>query len=477
MVALAFGLCLAVGFALPTLLRVGRVPPLRVLRRELDAQGLSTWLVWLLAIAAFVGLMAWQVQDRELAVAMSLALLATLLVLMGAGRLMLLALRPLRRTGGTAALGLAALARYPQLTLLQLGGFGLGITLLLLLAVVRVDIIDTWRASLPEQAPNHFMLNLQPEERDRFDAMVTERDIPHSGLYATTRARLVAINGQAVQPEAYDSRRAQRFASREYSLGFNGTLQADNRILAGRWWADPDTEPGFSLEEGLAETLGLEVGDTLAFDVAGQKIEAPVSSLRSVAWDSFNVNFFVVGSPALLPDLPVTYLTSLYLDDNSDAFTVELARAFPAVSVIDLRPILRQVREIMERGSLAVELVFGFTLIAAALVTVAAAEVSRDERAREVAVMRTLGVSRRRLMGAVLTEFGVLGFIGGLLAAGLAALGGFLIASRLFDLPGSIGPDVWLLGIGGGTLVVALVGWLATRRLVDVPPLRVLNSG
>jgi putative ABC transport system permease protein len=477
MVALAFGLCLAVGFALPTLLRVGRVPPLRVLRRELDAQGLSTWLVWLLAIAAFVGLMAWQVQDRELAVAMSLALLATLLVLMGAGRLMLLALRPLRRTGGTAALGLAALARYPQLTLLQLGGFGLGITLLLLLAVVRVDIIDTWRASLPEQAPNHFMLNLQPEERERFEAMVAERAIPNSGLYATTRARLVAINGQAVQPEAYDSRRAQRFASREYSLGFNGTLQADNRILAGRWWADPDTEPGFSLEEGLAETLGLEVGDTLAFDVAGQKIEAPVSSLRSVAWDSFNVNFFVVGSPALLPDLPVTYLTSLYLDDNSDAFTVELARAFPAVSVIDLRPILRQVREIMERGSLAVELVFGFTLIAAALVTVAAAEVSRDERAREVAVMRTLGVSRRRLMGAVLTEFGVLGFIGGLLAAGLAALGGFLIASRLFDLPGSIGPDVWLLGIGGGTLVVALVGWLATRRLVDVPPLRVLNSG
>jgi putative ABC transport system permease protein len=321
------------------------------------------------------------------------------------------------------------------------------------------------------------MLNLQPEERERFKAMVAERAIPNSGLYATTRARLVAINGEAVQPEAYDSRRARRFAVREYSLGFNGTLQSDNRILAGSWWADPDSEPGFSLEEGIAGALGLEVGDTLAFDVAGQRIEAPVTSLRSVAWDSFNVNFFVVGSPALLPGLPVTYLTSLYLDADSDSFTVDLAQTFPAVSVIDLRPILRQVREIMERGSLAVELVFGFTLIAAALVTVAAAEVSRDERAREVAVMRTLGVSRRRLMGAVLTEFGVLGFIGGLLAAGLAALGGFLIASRLFDLPGNIGPDVWLLGIGGGTLAVALVGWLATRRLVDVPPLRVLNAG
>jgi putative ABC transport system permease protein len=476
-VALAFGMCLAIGFALPTLLRVGRVPPLRVLRRELDAQGLSGWAVWTLAIVAFVGLMAWQVRDNELALAMTLALLGTLAVLMLAGRLLLLLLKPLRRTGGTAAMGLAALARYPQLTLLQLGGFGLGITLLLLLAVVRVDIIDTWRASLPEQAPNHFMLNLQPEERESFEEMVSARAIPHSGLYATTRARLVAINGDDVQPEDYDDRRARRFAAREYSLGFSPTLQADNRILAGSWWRDPQTEPGFSLEEGIAETLGLEVGDTLAFDVAGQRIEAPVTSLRSVAWDSFNVNFFVVGSPALLPGLPVTYLTSLYLDDNSDAFTVELAKTFPAVSVLDLRPILRQVREIMDRGSLAVEMVFVFTLFAAALVTVAAAEVSRDERAREVAVMRTLGVSRRHLMRAVLTEFGVLGLIGGLLASALAALGGFLIASRLFGLPGSVGAEVWLIGIGGGTLVVALVGWLATRRLVDIPPLRVLNAG
>jgi putative ABC transport system permease protein len=215
----------------------------------------------------------------------------------------------------------------------------------------------------------------------------------------------------------------------------------------------------------------------LTFDVAGQIISAPVTSLRSVAWDSFNVNFFVVGTPALARELPVAYLSSLFLDRDSESMTLELADRFPAVSVLDVRPILSQVREIMERGALAVEMVFMFTLIAAALVTFAAAQVSRDERAREVAVMRTLGASRGRLIGAVLTEFGLLGFIGGLLAAVLASVSGYLIAVELFDLPGRFSPSIWWFGIGAGTLVVALVGWLATRRLLAVPPMQVLNSG
>lgn len=478
LIGLLFGLSMAVGFALPTLLRIGRVPPLRVLRRELDAPGLAGWLVWLLAAGAFFALMVWQVQDRRLAVGMALALVVALALLMLAGRLLLSLLAPLRRAGGTAALGLAALARYPQLTLLQLGGFGLGTTLLLLLAVVRVDIIDTWQSSLPAQAPNHFLINVQPDERAALQALLAERGIPNSGLHATTRARLVAIGARKVDPEQYTEMRARRLAAREYSLGFSAAMQPDNRVHAGRWWdAQAAQEPAFSVEEGLAESLGISLGDTLTFDVAGQIVKAPVTSLRSVAWDSFNVNFFVVGSPALIRDLPVAYLSSLYLDRDSEDLTLELARAFPSVSVLDVRPILGQVRAIMERGALAVEMVFLFTLVAAALVTFAAAQVSRDERAREVAVMRTLGASRRRLLGAVLIEFGALGLIGGLLAALLASISGYLVAVELFDLPGRVSGAIWWFGIGGGTLVVALVGWLATRRLLGVPPMQVLNSG
>jgi putative ABC transport system permease protein len=477
LVGLLFGVIMALGFALPTLLRVGRVPPLRVLRRELDAPGLATWLVWGLAGAVFFGLMVWQVRDLRLAGSMALALVAALLTLMLAGRLLLLLLSPLRRAGGTAALGLAALARYPQLTLLQLAGFGLGITLLLLLTVVRVDIVETWQRSLPADAPNHFLINVQPEERAGLVRLLKERQIPNSGLFPTTRARLVAINDRAVEPEAFSEGRARRLATREYSLGFAAEMQADNRIQAGRWWdADALDQPAFSVEQGLAETLGLEVGDRLSFDVAGQTVTAPVTSLRSVAWDSFNINFFVVGSPALVRDLPVAYLSSLHLDERTEDVTLDLVREFPAVSVIDVRPILEQVREIMDRGALAVEMVFAFTLIAAALVTVAAAQVSRDERAREVAVMRTLGASRARLLGAVVAEFGLLGLLGGLLAAILASVSGYLIAVELFELPGRVSPTIWWTGVVAGTLVVTLVGWLATRRLLAVPPLRVLNA-
>ncbi|MCG6965119.1 MAG: FtsX-like permease family protein [Chromatiaceae bacterium] len=477
LVGLLFGLSMAVGFALPTLLRIGRVPPLRVLRRELEVQGLSGWLVWLLAAGAFVALMMWQVQDARLALGMALALVAALALFMLAGRLLLFLLAPLRRTGGAAALGLAALARYPQLTLLQLAGFGLGITLLLLLAVVRVDIIETWQGSLPPQAPNHFLINIQPDERSALTALLAQRQIPNSGLHATTRARLIAISGRRVEPESYTDTRARRLAAREYSLGFSDTMQPDNRVHAGRWWdSEAARRPAFSVEEGLANSLGIRVGDTLSFDVAGQTVSAPVTSLRGVSWDSFNVNFFVVGTPVLAETLPVAYLSSLYLDQASESLTLELTERFPAVSVLDVRPILAQVREIMERGALAVEMVFLFTLIAAALVTLAAAQVSRDERAREVAVMRTLGASRRRLLGAVLAEFGLLGLIGGLLAALLASVSGYLIAVELFDLPGQVSAAIWWLGIGAGTAVVALVGWLATRRLLGVPPMQVLNS-
>lgn len=478
LVGLLFGLAMALGFALPTLMRIGRVPPLRVLRREMVAPGLSTWLVWALAALMFLGLMYWQVQDARLAIGMALALLAAVLLFMLAGWGMLRLLAPLRRTGGAAAMGLAALARYPQLTLLQLAGFGLGIMLLLLLAVVRVDIVDAWQGSLPADAPNHFLINIQPEERAQLQALLQQREIPNSGLHATTRARLLAIADRQITPETYTSMRARRLAAREFSLGFSAEMQRDNRIQAGQWW-DPDAadEQAFSVEVGLADSLGIKLGDQLTFDVAGQRVSAPVTSLRTVAWDSFNVNFFVVGTPALARELPVAYLSSLYLDQQADAVTVALADAFPAVSVLDIRPILRQVREIMERGALAVEMVFLFTLIAAALVTLAAVQVSRDERAREVAVMRTLGASRQRLLRAVLAEFGLLGLIGGTLAAALASVSAYLIAVELFDLPGRISPTIWALGVGVGSLVVILVGWLATRRLLGVPPMQVLNSG
>ena len=328
---------------------------------------------------------------------------------------------------------------------------------------------------------NHFVAARGPRrvtDKSDLETLFAARGLAQSGLHPTPRARLAGITGGPADPAAFADGRSRRFVVREYSLSFNAEMQRDNRVQAGRWWGTEDlSTPAWSIEEGMAQTLGLKVGDRLTFDIAGQAVSAPVTSIRSVAWDSFNVNFFVVGTPAMAETLPVAYLSSFHLEGDSAPLTLEFADRFPAVSVLDLRPILAQVRDIMGRGSLAVELVFVFTVLAAALVTFAAAQVSRDARAREVAVMRTIGASRRRLLGAVIAEFGLLGFVGGLLGAVVAATSGYLVAVELFDLPGRIGPAVWWLGIGLGTFVVALVGWLATRRLLAVPPIQVLNSG
>lgn len=470
--ALLHALILVAGFALPSLLAIRQVPPLRVLRRELDPPGVAQWLAVLLALGAYTAAVYWQVDDARLAGSMSLGMLLSLGVFAGVAWLLLRLLRPLRRRGGLAV-GLAALSRQPGLTLMQLAGFGMGITLLLLLALVRVDILDAWEENLPQDAPNHFLLNIQADEVAPIRELLRQHGIHGSGFHPTTRARLLAINGRAVDPADYTGSRARRLASREYSLGFGETMQADNRLLAGRWWRDD--EVAFSVAQDLAEHLKLKPGDSLRFDVAGQQLEAPVLSVRSIAWDSFNVNFFVQGSPRLLQDLPYAVLTSIYLGDDDRPVLRRIAREYPSVSVIDIQPLLDKVRGVMARGALAIEGVFLFTLAAAVLVGVAAVQISREQRAREIALLRTLGASHAHVLRLVLSEFLLLGLLAGVLAALLANVLSVLLARELFDLRTGFSPALWLVGSGLGVLVVGLLGYLASRPLLRTPPMQLLR--
>ena len=480
LMGLVFGLVLVLGFSLPSLLAIRKTPPLRVLRRELDPPNASTGLVWLIALTCFVGLLFWQVRDAQLAGIMSLGLAAlfALLALLALG--LLWALRGVAKRGDLGiglGLGLNTLLRQPLLTLLQMTGFGFALMVLLLLGLVRVDLLDAWQRSLPEDAPNHFVLNIQPDERPRFAQWLRDREVAHSGLYPTTRARLVRINGRKVKPERFAASRARRLAAREYSLGFATRMQTDNRIVAGAWRnAESSAEPGFSLEVGLAEELGIRLGDRLVFDIAGLERTGPVTSLRTVAWDSFNVNFFVAAAPGLMRGLPVTYLTSIHIADGEEALAPAIARDYPAVSVLDLRPLLAQVRTVIEQGATAIESVFLFTLLAAALVTPAAIQVTRDQRARELAVLRTLGASRRTIRAAVLTEFGVMGLLAGAVAALLAGVIQYTLAEFLFNIDGRIDPMIAVIGCVGGGVGVALLGLAATSGLLRTPPIQVLKG-
>lgn len=465
---------LLLGFALPSLLVIRRVPPLRVLRRELDPPGMSQTLLLAMALSAWLVLVYWQIDDMTLALSMGLAVIGMLLLFTLAGWLALVLLKRWRR-GGNLPAGFLGLVRQPGLVLLQLAGFGMGLSLLLLLGLVRGDLIETWQQGLPADAPNHFLINIQPDEAASLSRQLRQAGISHSGMFPTTRARLTAINERRVRPDAYHEMRARRLASREYSLGFGDRMQADNRLVTGSWW-NPGEE-AFSVEEGVAKALNIRPGDVLHFDIAGQQISAPVFNLRSVEWDSFNVNFFVQGSRVLLQKyaLPHALITSIYLPQDREALLQDLNMQFPAVSAISIGPLLHKVRGIIERGARAVEAVFLFTLGAAFLVSLAALQLTRAQREREIALLRTLGASRQQVRGALLLELGSIGLFAGLIAALVGNGMGVWLGVDLFGIRMSPGLLTWLAGPLAGLLVFAGMAWLASRPLLSQPPIRVLR--
>lgn len=475
LIGLFYGAVLLPGFSLPVLLRIRKVSPLRVLRRDIDPPDASSLFVWGLAVLSFAVLVLWQVQDYKLATALMLALISVMLVSVGIGRLFILLLKPSRNKSSGLGLGLAALSRHASLTQWQLAGFSVGITLLLILGVVRLDLINTWTTSLSPTAPNHFLINIQPHEQQKLQQWFDENKVINSGMYASARGRLTHIDGRLVNADDFQTDRGKRLASREFSLGFSDQLQSDNRVVAGQQW--PPLQNGFTVEQDLAMHLGLKPGSTMTFDIAGQQVTAPVISLRSISWDSFNVNFFVQGSEKMMLDLPVAYLNSIYLDEDPAGVMKKLASDYPAVSILDLRPLLKQIRDIMDKGALAIEAVFLFTLLAAVLVTLGAVLISREERAQEIAVLRTLGASRKQVLLGVLAEFGLMGLISGLVAASLASITGYLVAIRLFGLAPVFNPQLWMSGLGIGVVTLLVVGYFSTRSLLNKPPLSVINAG
>lgn len=475
-IGIVTGLIALVGFSLPPLLQLAKVPPLRALRRDLGTPRAPAAAAVAAAVLALALLVFWQADDSALAWKVLAGVGATLAALIGSLFLLVRAAALLAsRTRGIWRLGLAALTRRPTGAMLQTAGFGLGILALLLLAVVRVDLLSGWRNSLPDSAPNQFLINIQPHEVGPLRAFLEERGIKGSGLFPMIRGRLVQIDGEQVDPDAYRDPRAQRLAAREFNLSWSDRPQADNRIVAGRWWDTPDAPPQLSVEQGLAQTLGLELGDRLGFWVDGRLIEAPITSLRQVQWDSFNVNFFVIGTRGLLAGESATHITSFHLPGEREVIIPELVRAFPSVTLFDVDALMGQVRRIMDRGSLAVEVVFLFTLAAGILVMYAGIQASLEDRRTEHGVLRTLGVGRRKLLGSLAVEFAAAGLLAGLLASAFAQFTGWLLADELFGFAFHFNPRLWILGVAGSAILIGTAGTLATYPLLVKPPLETLR--
>ncbi len=476
---MATGLVTLAGFAIPPLLSLKDVPPMRVLRQDLGPVGQRGLLVYGGALAALLALMLWQAEDVRLTLYVFGGAVATLAVLGVVAALLVGALSPLRkRVGVSWRFGIANIPRRARVSRIQVVAFGLGITVLLLLSIVRGDLLFDWRASLPPDAPNHFLINVQPEQVAELETFLQQRVGRAPTFHPMIKGRLSAINGEPVGPEDYDNPRARRLAAREFNLSTARQLAPDNRIVAGQWWGVASQSEGFhewSVEEGIAETLGIALGDRLRFQVAGNRVTGTVTSLRAVDWDSFRVNFFVVGPPALLEDEPASFITSFFLPPAEKTALAELVRRFPNVTVIDVDAIMSRVRSIIDRVSLAVEFVFLFTLAAGVVVLLAAVQATRDERLRESALMRTLGANRRQVRGALIAEFLTLGLLAGTLASLSAAVLGTLLAGQVFHFAYQPSPGLWIAGLAGGAFGVTLAGLWATRRVLSVPPLRILR--
>lgn len=291
------------------------------------------------------------------------------------------------------------------------------------------------------------------------------------------RMRLVEINGQAVSEDDFATERGKRLATREFNLSWAADLQADNNIVAGRWWdEDEHGRPMLSVEQGIAEELDLQLGDTLTYRAAGQQFTAPITSLRTVEWDSFRANFFVLAPPGVLEGFPVSYMSAFYLPADEHQVLNDLVQQFPNITVFDVDAIMGQVRRIIARVTLAVEYVFVFTLLAGLMVMYAAIHSSRDERIHEAAVLRTLGARRSQLLGSLMLEYAGLGLMSGLVAALSAGGVGMVVAERIFELEYAPGPTLWFGGMLIGALGIGIAGTLGTRFVINQPPLRTLRS-
>jgi putative ABC transport system permease protein len=477
-IALVTVLAMLIGFALPPLLQLKSTPPARVLRKTVSAPPLRYGLSYLLALGALFAILWSLVRDAELVFSVLAGVLGVGLVLTVAGYALVRLTSRLRGGVGVAwRYGLANVSRRGGDSVVQIVAFGLGLMVLLLLAVVRGDLLADWRRSLPANVPNNFLINIRPEERQALLDFLQSRGLGQPQLYPMVRARITAINARPAETLKFPDDRGRGFLEREQNLTWSAGRMEDNQLIAGTWWKPADAgRPLVSISTEYQENLQLKLGDKISFDVAGETVTAEVASIRKIRWDSFRPNFFLVFPPGLLDGAAGTYMTSVYLTPSQRPSLADLVRQFPTISVFDVDAILKQIREIMDRASLAVQYVFLFTLAAGIVVLLAAVQSTRDERRYESAMLRTLGASRGTVLQGVAAEFSALGFLSGTLAAFGATAVGWVLARRLFSLEYTLDPWVWALGLVCGTILVGVSGTLATRRVVNTPPIHTLRD-
>jgi len=472
------GLVLLLGFALPPLLQLKNVPAVRVIRRERGAPKGSALAAYALGMAILAALLIWQAGDLTLGGYVVGGFTAAVLVFFALSWffLRLLTNRSLLKfvKNRSVRYGLANLRRHARGNAVQVASLALGLTAVLLLTFTRHDLVEAWRRSAPPDAPNRFLLGVQPDQLAQVRRFLEEKGIGKADLYPMVRGRVVALNGKPVSEADYTEERARRLIEREFNLSYMDSLPGHNQIVAGRW-LDPKSDE-ISVEEGIAKTLGWKLGDELSINVGGESFGARITSLRKLRWDSMKVNFFVIAPPRLLAPYPASFISAFRVEPGGEEALNELAARFPNLTIVDVGAAVRQAQAVIDSLITAVEIVFLFALLGGLLVLYSALVATEDERRREAAVMRVYGASRAQVTGAQRAEFLAMGAIAGLLATLGAAAIGQLLARRVFelDLPPSLA--LWIAGPLAGIALLSLNAWLSSRKVLRVSPALTLRD-
>ena len=463
----------------PHIQAIKNVPTMRILRSDVESKPSKMWLNYLPVALVIAALILWLAKTLQLAGAFlvgvfSICLLAGLLAYVMANMLHKIS----QKTSNNAvSLGLANLKRRLGLTIAQIIGFSLGAMVLMLLLMTKNDLMQSWTSSLPADAPNRFIINIQPTQVPQVKDFIQNIGVQSPQVFAMIRGRLVAKNDQTITPDTFENERSKRLVSREFNLSSAATMQADNKLLQGRWWrADEASAPLVSIEEDIAKVLEIKLGDTLTYDIAGNKITLTVASIRKVEWDSMRANFFAVTPPDTLAKFPASYMTAFYLPKNQDNALNLLLQKFPNFTVIDVASLMNQVREIMQKMSLAIGLVFTFCIIAGLVVLYAALVATREARIKESAMLRVLGASRRQAALAMLTEFACIGAVAATVAIIVASSLAYYLSRFVLDIPYQFNVSLALSALLAALILVPLAAWWVIRRYLNVPPKQLLNS-
>jgi putative ABC transport system permease protein len=473
---IGMGLTLLFAFGLPPVLQLAQVPPLRVIRRDVGGLKPASLLVLGIGVAGFAALLLAASSDLKLGGIAVGGFAGAVLVFAG---LSWVAVKLLRRLVNEATaprwlvLATRQIGARPVYAVVQTSALAVGLLALVLLVLLRTDLIASWRQATPPDAPNRFVINVQPDQSGAFLQQLRTAGVKRMDWYPMFRGRLVAVNGRSVSPDDFAEERARRLVDREFNLSYAAQQPQHNEIVAGRWV--PEEQGAISVEEGIATTLGLKLGDTLRFDIAGTTSEAKITSLRKVDWGSMRANFFVMYPVSALADMPVTFMGAFRAPEQR-GFDNALVRNFPNVTNVDMTATINQIQGVLDKVIRAVEFLFGFTLAAGVVVLFAAVTATREERAREFAIMRAVGARSSLLRQVQRAELVGVGLLAGFLASMVASVVGWALAKYAFDFTWTASPLVPLAGAAAGAVLALAAGWWGLREVLSRPVVETLRK-